>query len=66
VFALSKRVLFIAKQSIFIGIGLSTVLMVLAFLGYIPPIVGALLQEVIDIVVIINALRVHQTHIDYA
>ncbi len=66
VFALSKRVLFIAKQSIFIGIGLSTVLMVLAFFGYIPPIVGALLQEVIDVVVIINALRVHQTHIDYA
>ena len=31
--------------------------MVLAAFGYIPPIVGALLQEGIDVAVILNALR---------
>ena len=59
VFAISKRVLFIAKQCIFVGIGLSIGLMVLAAFGFVTPVVGALLQEVIDVVVILNALRVH-------
>ncbi len=35
--------------------------MVLASLGYIPPIVGALLQEAIDVAVILNALRAGRT-----
>jgi cation transport ATPase len=47
----------VARQGIWIGIGLSFIAMVLAALGYIPPFIGALLQEGIDIVVIINALR---------
>ncbi len=55
---LGNQVLAIAKQSIFIGIGLSIVLMLLATFGFILPVVGALLQEVIDVVVIFNALRV--------
>lgn len=55
---ISHRVLTIAKQSIGIGIGLSLFLMVLAAFGFIRPVVGALLQEVIDVVVIVNALRV--------
>ncbi len=59
VFELSNRVLSIAKQSIFVGIGLSVGLMVIASLGYINPVYGALAQEVIDVVVILNALRVH-------
>lgn len=58
VLCIGHRVLGIAKESIFIGIGLSLVLMVLAALGFIPPVVGAMLQEVIDVVVILNALRV--------
>lgn len=56
--AIGHRVLAIAKQSIFIGIGLSILLMFIASLGYIPPVVGAMFQEVIDVVVILNALRV--------
>jgi cation transport ATPase len=40
-----------------IGIGLSTAGMIAAFLGFVPPLYGAILQEVIDAVVIINALR---------
>jgi cation transport ATPase len=31
--------------------------MVVAALGYLPPLGGALLQEVIDVAVILNALR---------
>jgi heavy metal translocating P-type ATPase len=47
----------IAKQSIIAGLALSGAAMVVAALGYIPPTVGALLQEAIDVAVIINALR---------
>lgn len=54
---IGKRMLHIAKQSIGIGIGLSLVLMVIAVFGYIPPPLGAMLQEIIDVAVILNALR---------
>jgi P-type E1-E2 ATPase len=47
----------IALQSIGWGIGLSTVGMVVAAFGYIPPLVGAFIQEAIDVAVIVNALR---------
>lgn len=52
-----QRMLRIAKQSIYVGLGLSLGLMVLAAFGVIPPAVGALLQEAIDVVVIVNGLR---------
>ncbi len=55
---LGHRVLGIAKESIFIGIGLSIALMIAASLGFIVPVYGALLQEIVDVVVILNALRV--------
>ena len=55
--AISKRSVKIAKQSIFTGIGLSSILMVVAVFGFIVPVVGAFLQEAIDVVVILNALR---------
>src|SRR4029077_9888290 len=54
---IGQRMLFIAKQGIWIGMGLSTALMVIAAFGYISPPVGALLQEIIDVAVILNALR---------
>ncbi len=55
--ALSRRTLQIARQSIRIGLGLSALAMVVAALGYIPPIIGAALQEALDVAVILNALR---------
>ncbi|MEP7166393.1 MAG: heavy metal translocating P-type ATPase [Candidatus Woesebacteria bacterium] len=55
--AISHHTLLIATQSIFFGIGLSIIGMVAAAFGFIPPITGALLQEVIDVAVILNALR---------
>lgn len=54
---ISRRSLRIARQSIGVGLGLSGLAMVAAALGHIPPIAGALLQEVIDVAVILNALR---------
>ncbi len=55
---ISQRTIYIAKQSIFIGMGLSFILMCIASFGLIQPVVGALLQEFIDVAVILNALRV--------
>ncbi len=54
---LAKRSVGIALQSIWVGIGASMVGMVFASLGYIPPVAGAIIQEGIDVVVILNALR---------
>ncbi len=54
---IAKRTIAIAKQSIFVGIGISILGMVFASLGFIPPLGGAFLQEAIDVAVIINALR---------
>jgi heavy metal translocating P-type ATPase len=53
----AKKTIKIAKQSIIWGIGLSVVAMVFASGGYINPVAGSILQEVIDVAVIINALR---------
>jgi P-type E1-E2 ATPase len=54
---ISRRTMRIAKQSIVVGLGLSTVGMFVAALGGIAPTVGALIQEGIDLAVILNALR---------
>lgn len=54
---IGQQMLRIAKQSILIGIGLSFLLMVIASGGFIMPAVGAMLQEIIDVAVILNALR---------
>jgi heavy metal translocating P-type ATPase len=55
--SIARRTLRIARQSILVGLSLSLVAMVFASLGYITPIVGALYQELIDVAVILNALR---------
>ncbi len=58
IYLISRKTLNIAKQGIFIGIGLSVMAMVFAAFGYIHPLSGALLQEAIDVLVILSALRV--------
>ncbi len=55
---IARRARRIAGQSAWIGMGLSGVAMLAAALGFLPAAMGALLQEVIDIVAIGNALRV--------
>jgi heavy metal translocating P-type ATPase len=56
---ISRRTLYIAKQSIFVGIGLSVALMLIFATGKFQPVYGAAIQEVVDVVVMINALRAH-------
>jgi P-type E1-E2 ATPase len=56
---IAKRTIIIALQSIWVGIAISIVLMIVASFGIIPPIVGAILQEIVDVIVILNALRAH-------
>ena len=54
---IGRRSLGIARQSVVVGMGLSGAAMLIAAFGYLPPIAGALVQEAIDVVVILNALR---------
>lgn len=58
--AIAKRTFFIAKQSIGVGIGLSLILMLVFSTGRFEAIHGAFIQELVDVVVIFNALRAHK------
>ncbi len=55
---LSVRMRRIALQSAVGGMALSVAGMFVAAFGYLPPVAGALTQEVIDLIVVFNALRV--------
>ena len=59
---ISQDTLRIAKQAVLIGIAICTVLMLIASTGVIPAFVGAMLQEVIDTVSILWALKARQLH----
>lgn len=54
---ISHRMRTIALQSAIGGMLLSIVGMMIAAFGYLPPVAGAISQEVIDVIVILNALR---------
>lgn len=54
---IARRSRRIAVESVLAGIGLSVLGMVAAAFGYLTPVQGALLQELIDVAVILNALR---------
>jgi heavy metal translocating P-type ATPase len=54
---ISRRSRGIALQSVIVGMGLSLAAMVVAAFGYLPVVAGAILQEGIDVIVIVNALR---------
>jgi heavy metal translocating P-type ATPase len=56
---IARRTFFIAKQSILMGIFISLGLMVVFASGRFKAVHGAALQEVVDVAVIINALRAH-------
>jgi len=55
--SIGRRSLHIAVQSVVAGLGLSLVAMGFAAFGLLPPVLGALTQEAIDVAVILNALR---------
>ncbi|WP_181700176.1 heavy metal translocating P-type ATPase [Chthonobacter albigriseus] len=55
--SIARQARAIALQSVYAGIGLSIAGMIAAAFGLLTPVQGALLQEVIDVAVILNALR---------
>lgn len=56
-FHISRRMRSIALQSAIGGMALSLLGMLLAAAGYLPPVEGAITQEIIDVLAILNALR---------
>jgi hypothetical protein len=54
---IARRARRIAMESIVAGMGLSTVAMLAAAAGWLLPVPAAIVQEVIDVAVIVNALR---------
>lgn len=54
----SRRLRSIALQSAVGGMALSALGMLVAAAGYLPPVAGAVFQEVIDVLAVLNALRV--------
>jgi heavy metal translocating P-type ATPase len=56
-FHLAQRMRRIALQSAVGGMALSVVGMFIAFGGWLPPVAGAVFQEVIDLAAVLNALR---------
>jgi heavy metal translocating P-type ATPase len=54
---ISRRMRLIALESAVGGMVLSLIGMMAAAVGYLPPVAGAILQEAIDVVAVLNALR---------
>jgi soluble P-type ATPase len=54
---IAQRARRIALQSIIVGMGLSLAAMIAATIGWLDPVPAAIVQEVIDVAVILNALR---------
>lgn len=59
--AIGQDTVRVALQSIWLGIGLSLMLMVVAAFGFIPATYGAVIQEFVDLATILNALRALRT-----
>lgn len=57
-FHISRRMRAIALQSAVGGMALSVIGMAFAAAGYLPPVAGAITQEIIDLLAVVNALRV--------
>jgi heavy metal translocating P-type ATPase len=54
---IAQRARRIAIESILFGMGLSGIAMLAAMLGFLAPVPAAIIQEIIDVAVILNALR---------
>ena len=57
-----QRMFKVVRQSMFVGLGLSFGLMGFAAFGLILPVAGALAQEGVDVLVILNALRAKEVN----
>ncbi|MFV3338831.1 heavy metal translocating P-type ATPase [Pseudomonas sp. NY15349] len=54
---IARHAVHIARQGVWVGMSLSLLAMLVAAAGYLPALMGAVLQEGIDLLIIINALR---------
>lgn len=54
---IARHAVRIARQGVWVGMSLSSLAMLIAAAGYLPPVMGAVLQEGIDLLIIVNALR---------
>ncbi|MDH4550426.1 heavy metal translocating P-type ATPase [Pseudomonas sp. BN607] len=54
---IARHVVHIARQGVWVGMSLSLLAMLCAAAGYLPAVMGAVLQEGIDLLIILNALR---------
>ncbi|UBM27451.1 heavy metal translocating P-type ATPase [Pseudomonas sp. p1(2021b)] len=54
---IARHAVLVARQGVWAGMGLSLLAMLVAAAGYLPALLGALLQEGIDLLIIGNALR---------
>jgi heavy metal translocating P-type ATPase len=61
---IARTARFIALESVCAGLGLSIAGMIAAAFGYLTPVEGALFQELIDVAVILNALRVLNSRLE--
>ncbi|HJF18890.1 MAG TPA: cadmium-translocating P-type ATPase [Enterococcus columbae] len=57
---IARQTVKIAKESVWIGMIVCTILMFIASSGIIPAFIGAMFQEVIDVAAIVSALRAHK------
>jgi len=55
---IGRRMRTIALQSAIGGMAFSIIGMLFAAAGYLPPVAGAITQEIIDVLAVVNALRV--------
>jgi P-type E1-E2 ATPase len=60
--AISQTTMHLAKQTVIIGMIVLVVLMLIATTGVLPALFGAMLQEVVDTLTILLALRVRWAH----
>lgn len=54
---IARHAVRIARQGVWVGMSLSLLAMLCAAAGYLPAVMGAILQEGIDLLIILNALR---------
>jgi heavy metal translocating P-type ATPase len=54
---IAKRARSVAMQSVLLGMGLALAFMLVGAFGHLQPVAGALVQELIDVAAILNALR---------
>lgn len=53
---IARRTRRIARQGVWVGMGMSLLAMIAAAFGYLPPLIGAVAQEGIDVVIVLYAL----------